>query len=246
MTILLSNDDGFQADGIRILDSVLSEAGHRIAVAAPDSEQSGKSHGFTITGRIRAVEYAPDRYHFSGTPADCIIYSHRCSLFPFIPDAVIAGINHGYNLSGDIIYSGTCAAARQAAMYGIKSIAVSVEPGASSSVFRSAAEFVRDKLDIFLPAIPRYAFMNINIPSSFWGGWELSSLGFTVYSDEVAIEEDNGNEKMLRIVGCDVTRESSRSFYPVDADICRSGMASVSIVRCLPAIDEDSMDCLFF
>ena len=59
MNILLSNDDGYMAMGLKALDAILSEAGHKISVAAPDSEQSGKSHSFTITGRMRAVEYAP-------------------------------------------------------------------------------------------------------------------------------------------------------------------------------------------
>ncbi len=118
MNILLSNDDGYKALGIRVLEDVLSEAGHDVYVSAPDSEQSGKSHAMTIRGRIVVTEYAPKHFHVSGTPADCIVYSHRCSLFPIPFDVVISGINHGYNLSTDIIYSGTCAAARQAAFYG--------------------------------------------------------------------------------------------------------------------------------
>ena len=115
MNILLSNDDGYKADGIRILEEVLASYGHEIYVSAPDSEQSGKSHAMTISGKVTVTEFAPHHFHVSGTPADCIVYSHRCSLFPVAFDVVISGINHGYNLSTDIVFSGTCAAARQAA-----------------------------------------------------------------------------------------------------------------------------------
>ena len=88
MNILLSNDDGFEAVGINTLDAVLSER-HTVTVAAPVSEQSGKSHSMTIKGTVSITEYGPRHFHISGTPADCIIYSHRCSLFPVQPDIVI-------------------------------------------------------------------------------------------------------------------------------------------------------------
>ncbi len=243
MRILLSNDDGYKAEGLCVLDRVLAQAGHSIAAAAPETEQSGKSHGFSITGRIRASEYAPEHYFFSGTPADCIIYSHRCSLFAEMPDAVISGINHGYNLSCDVIYSGTCAAARQAAMYGMKAIAVSAEHG-GADLLGKAAEFVRDNLQYFLSVIPRHSFMNINIPSSFSGGWEPSGIGFTAYLDNIVVEKDWGREKILRMDGCDTIREASGSRYPADSEVCRRGLASVSIISCLPSIDEDGMERL--
>lgn len=244
MNILLSNDDGYMAMGLKALDAILSEAGHRISVAAPDSEQSGKSHSFTITGRMRAVEYAPGHYHFSGTPVDCIIYSHRCSLFQEMPDIVISGINHGYNLSTDIIYSGTCAAARQAALYGMKAIAVSLEPGAPSYMFGVAAEFIRDNLPSFAAAIPEYSFMNVNIPASFNGEWRLSGIGVSSYSDTIIIAEDNGSEKILAMADSEITRGGDAGDYPVDSDVCSSGMASVSIVKCFPEIDERGMGLL--
>ena len=116
MNILLSNDDGYQADGIRILEEVLVSHGHTVYISAPEGEQSGKSHSMTIRGEIAVTKYGERHFHISGTPADCIVYSHRSALFPVNFDAVISGINHGYNLSTDVIYSGTCAAARQATM----------------------------------------------------------------------------------------------------------------------------------
>ena len=243
MNILPSNDDGFKALGLCMLDQMLSQSGHRISVAAPETEQSGKSHGFTITGRIRAVEYDPGRFFFSGTPADCIIYSHRCSLFPASPDVVISGINHGYNLSCDIIYSGTCAAARQAAMYGMKAIAVSAENGEEGLLCRAAA-FVRDNLPAFIPLIPQHSFMNINVPASFDGGWAPAGIGFTAYLDNIVVEKEDGKEKILRMDGCNTIREGSESRYPADSEICGKGLASVSIIRCLPAVDEKGMESL--
>ena len=244
MNILLSNDDGYKADGIRILEEVLASYGHEIYVSAPDSEQSGKSHAMTIRGKVTVTEFAPHHFHVSGTPADCIVYSHRCSLFQEMPDIVISGINHGYNLSTDIIYSGTCAAARQAALYGMKAIAVSLEPGAPSYMFGVAAEFIRDNLPSFAAAIPEYSFMNVNIPASFNGEWRLSGIGVSSYSDTIIIAEDNGSEKILAMADSEITRGGDAGDYPVDSDVCSSGMASVSIVKCFPEIDERGMGLL--
>ena len=244
MNILLSNDDGYSADGICILEQVLLEGGHHIAVAAPDGEQSGRSHAITTSRHVKATEYSPEHFHFSGTPADCIIYSHRCSLFPELPSLVISGINHGYNLSGDIIYSGTCAAARQAALYGVKAIAVSAESG-EFRLLEKAALFVRDNLPIFMDAIPSYSFMNINIPASFSGNWERASVGFSSYEDDIVIVSENGNEKILSISGCEISRGGVEGVYPADSEVCSRGNASVSVIRCFPSIDTEGMENLF-
>ena len=236
MNILLSNDDGYSADGIRILEEVLSSSGHCIYVCAPDRQQSGKSHSMTISGHVHVTEYGPHHYHLSGTPADCIVYSHRCSLFPVPFDAVISGINHGYNLSSDIIYSGTCAAARQAAFYGMKAIALSAEHGRSLELLRRSAEFVSNRLEAFLAAIPSGAFMNINVPESFDGTAEAGGMGGIIYSDRVAVLSEDGPRKTLAIEDAALEYEPSMTAYRADHEICRSGRASVSIIETLPSL----------
>lgn len=238
MNILLSNDDGYSADGIRILEEVLSSSGHCIYVCAPDRQQSGKSHSMTISGHVHVTEYGPRHYHLSGTPADCIVYSHRCSLFPVPFDAVISGINHGYNLSSDIIYSGTCAAARQASFYGMKAIAISAEDGGDEGLFRKAASFLSGNLETFLASIPADAFMNINVPSAYSGEWEKGGIGNIVYNDSVAVRARSGASMTLEIEAADLEYRPSMSLYRADHEICRSGKASVTIVDSLPVISS--------
>ena len=233
MNILLSNDDGFEAVGINTLDAVLSER-HTVTFAAPDSEQSGKSHSMTIKGTVSITEYGPRHFHISGTPADCIIYSHRCSLFPVQPDIVIAGINHGYNLSADIVYSGTCAAARQAAFYGMKAIALSAEDGCGRDTFEKAARFVLDNLEALSAAIEPMTFMNINVPISFAGEWEKGGIGFVQYLDDISIVDQKGNVREAAINGCEFHRFPAEGRYRADYEICASGRASITLVDVLP------------
>ncbi len=236
MNILLSNDDGYQALGIRILESVLSQKGHDVYVSAPDSEQSGKSHAMTIRGKVVVTEYAPKHFHVSGTPADCIVYSHRCSLFPVPFDLIISGINHGYNLSTDIIYSGTCAAARQAALYGMKAIAISAELRDDEDLFIKTARFLSSHLAEFAGRIPEGAFMNINVPSSFSGEYEKGGIGEIVYNDTVAVRESIGARRILEIDSATLEYHPSKTKYRSDHEICRSGKASVSIIETLPSL----------
>ena len=239
MTILLSNDDGYQAEGLCILADVLERQGHEVYIAAPYTEQSGKSHSMTIAGEIRIREFGHNRYSVEGTPADCMIFTHRSSLFPRKPDLMISGINHGYNLSGDIIYSGTCAAARQAAMYGIPAIALSASEK-DSSVFQKAAEFTEENLGRFIDAILPETFMNINFPSSFSGEAELADIGYTAYYDEVEVVEDHGSLKHLSITGFDMERRPFGRELPADFEVCRRGNASVSIVECFPSVSSSA------
>ena len=242
MNILLSNDDGYTAEGIRILEEVLLEHGHEVYVSAPDSQQSGKSHSMTISGRVTVTEYAPRHFHVSGTPADCIIYSHRCSLFPVAFDAVISGINRGYNLSTDIIYSGTCAAARQAAFYGMKAIALSASAKADEALYRAAASFAADHLDSLLASIPGGTFMNINVPRSFDGSYELGGVGGITYNDSVVVRESDGPVRILEIESADLEFHPSASEYRADHEICRSGKAAISIIETLPALSSAMED----
>ena len=241
MNILLSNDDGYRARGLNILDEVLSER-HVVTVAAPECEQSGKSHSTTFRGRVRITGYGDRRFYVSGTPADCILYSHRCSLFPTEPDVVISGINHGYNLSADIIYSGTCAAARQAAFHGMKAIALSAEDGADEDVFFRAARFVLDNLEALCTQIRPMTFLNINVPSAFDGRWERGGIGFVRYLDDVAVVSEEDGVRELEIRGCEFHRFPAEGAYRADYEICRSGLASLTLVDVLPhcsaAMDE--------
>ena len=142
-TILLTNDDGIEADGIKALRDELRRIAH-VLVVAPDRERSAVSHGLTIHTRLKLEDAGTDSFSLDGTPADCVMYALD-SLFMTPPDMVISGINHGANLGDDLMYSGTVSAAREAARYGIPAIAVSQNYEDRKKIrFKEGSEFVRD------------------------------------------------------------------------------------------------------
>lgn len=230
MNILLVNDDGYKAQGINTLDEVLSEHGHNIYVVAPATEQSGKSNSMTVGGSVIAREYKKNRYYLTGSPADCIIFPFRSGLVNNI-DLVVSGINHGYNVSTDIIYSGTCGAARQATMYGLKAIAISTdrEKGESEFNFRGAAEFLAENLELFASKIKGETFLNINTPACF-SGYELADLGAIDYRDEVSLKrEDNGDIK-LEFAGITASYRTFKRKHRADFEVTRDKKAALSFI----------------
>ena len=127
MTILLANDDGYQAEGIQVLLRVLEEAGHEVWMAAPDGERSAKSHSMTLGEDIVARKIGENRWILNGQPGDCVLYGLKGGLFPRTPDMVVTGINRGYNISTDVCYSGTIGAAEEATLCGVPAIALSCQ-----------------------------------------------------------------------------------------------------------------------
>jgi 5'-nucleotidase len=170
MRILVTNDDGIDAEGLDVLVSYLKAkrekgADHEIIVIAPESERSGVSHAMTLRRPTKVRKLTEGTYTCSGTPADCVIVA-GLGILKWKPDLVISGINKGPNLGTDIIYSGTCGAARQAALVGIPAIAVSCAQYHPPLDYRSCAAFVANNLEQLLAAWKEDTFININGPSS--------------------------------------------------------------------------------
>lgn len=242
MNILLVNDDGYKAEGINTLDDVLTAAGHNIYVVAPVSEQSGKSHSMTVRGSVTVKEYRKNRYSLTGSPADCIIFPFRSGLIDNI-DLVVSGINHGYNVSTDIIYSGTCGAARQAAMYGMKAIAISTDKKKDEANynFKTTAEFLRDNLDLFVSKIKGETFLNINTPSTF-SGYELADLGAIDYRDEVALKRESNGDITLEFTGISASFRIFERKHRADFEVTRNGKASLSFIDVHQHISYPNME----
>ena len=139
MRILLTNDDGIHSEGIRQLEKTLG-ARHELWLVAPESEKSGGSHSITLKDSIRARCMGEHRFACRGTTADCVIIS-LLGLIPPKVDMVISGVNHGPNLGTDILFSGTAAGARQGALMGVPSVAISLGAYAPPFDFSGAAEF---------------------------------------------------------------------------------------------------------
>lgn len=165
MKILISNDDGIFAPGIAALVKAFSEAGHEVLVCAPDSQRSAASHSLSI-GRpltVREMDFpgATKAYAIGGTPADCV----KLGLMVLCPDAqaVVSGVNKGYNVGSDILYSGTVAAAMEGAICGRPALAVS-QMERREDFSRAAALAVKmfDKL-MDNPLAP-LSVLNVNYP----------------------------------------------------------------------------------
>ncbi|HBD95197.1 MAG: 5'/3'-nucleotidase SurE [Spirochaetes bacterium GWF1_31_7] len=163
MKIVLTNDDGYLADGILFLETYFLSKGHEVYTIAPDKERSGASHSLTFRDSIKLVKTEANKWVLNSTPADCIHFGFL-GILPIRPDVVISGINHGYNLGVDTIYSGTVGAARQAALSGIPSIAL------SSAVINNTinSPLIKNFFDIHLDQIFNQLstdyVININFP----------------------------------------------------------------------------------
>lgn len=166
--ILVSNDDGITATGIRTLVEVMSEIGE-VIVVAPDSPQSGMGHAITIGNTLRLTETDIFEdivaYKCSGTPADCVKLAKHHVLKDRKPDLVVSGINHGSNTSISVLYSGTMSAAIEAAIEGMPSIGFSLCDYSSNANFDHTREFVHKiSRQVLKTGLPKGVALNVNFP----------------------------------------------------------------------------------
>jgi 5'-nucleotidase len=196
MHVLLSNDDGIDAEGLQILRSALREAcpDSRITTVAPDREQSGSSHSLTLTQPLRITERGDGQYSVSGTPTDCVLIALNGILRDDPPDVVISGINHGPNMGEDVHYSGTVAAAFEGKILGLPSIALSLASRRRPYEFGAARRFVMQTLPGWLrDEIAKETLLNVNIPSrpnDLVRGIRVCRLGSRRYDDMVVRKVD--------------------------------------------------------
>ena len=171
--ILVVNDDGIYAKGIRKLIRIMNDFGD-VVVVAPDSAQSGKSHAITIEATIRCDEVVIDdspqkEYACSGTPVDCVKIAVN-QILDRKPDLCVSGINHGSNSSINVIYSGTMSAAIEGALEEIPSIGFSLLDYDSNADFSEAEEYVRKiTKQVLKHGLDNSICLNVNIPKSIDG-----------------------------------------------------------------------------
>lgn len=215
MNILLSNDDGIKADGLRILAEHLKAAGHNLLIIAPSRERSATSHAATFGRPLYMEEYhgiiSVRAFSLSGKPADCVKFGSM--QFPdFKIDLVISGINRGQNIGTDIIYSGTVSAAQEGALLGINSIAVSCEYNRDRNTgkyvyeskqieYNSAAEFITVNLPFFIRHAAPDTFFNVNIPGSPPKGVKLIKHGHSKYNDYYEKRTDENGKEYFVLLG---------------------------------------------
>ncbi|NZA24899.1 5'/3'-nucleotidase SurE [Luteimonas sp. SJ-92] len=181
MRILVSNDDGVDAPGIRILAEGLRGAGHEVLVVAPDRDRSGASNSLTLDMPLRVVQVDDATWRVHGTPTDCV-HVAITGMLEAEPDIVVSGINNTANLGDDVIYSGTVAAAMEGRFLGLPAVAMSLVTTAHvgrhyETAARAAVEIVeRLKAD----PLPADTILNVNVPDLPWeeiAGFEVARLG---------------------------------------------------------------------
>lgn len=161
LRILLSNDDGVFAEGIRTLAAELKPIAE-VIIVAPDRNRSGASNSLTLEQPLRVTCVEENVYSVQGTPTDCVHFALNELLKDNLPDLVLSGINHGANLGDDVLYSGTVAAAMEGHFLGVQSIAFSL---VGKTHFLAAAKIAREMVERHLAQpIPTNRLLNINIP----------------------------------------------------------------------------------
>ena len=191
MRILLSNDDGYQAPGLRRLAATLAPLAE-IRVVAPDRNRSAASNSLTLENPIRAWREDDGVVRVDGTPTDCV-HLAITGLLEEEPDMVIAGINAGSNMGDDVIYSGTVAAAMEGRFLGLPAIAVSLV-GEEPRHYDSAARAVVKLLELLQnDPLPADTILNVNVPDVPWEaieGFEATRLGRRHKSEPVVKMQD--------------------------------------------------------
>jgi 5'-nucleotidase len=215
LRVLLTNDDGIDAEGLQALRRALVRlADIELAVIAPDGNRSATARSITFRRPLWVQEVEFDDgtlgYATDGTPVDCVRLASLGLIEGFEPDVIVSGINHGANLGDDITYSGTVAAALEGVVLGIPGIAVSQQSVRRDVDFRRGEAFdferaaafaarIVDRLDD-VPLDPG-TLLNVNVPAGEVSGVEVAHLGKRVYEDRLDLIEEDTGRKLYRVYG---------------------------------------------
>jgi 5'-nucleotidase len=164
--ILICNDDGINAPGLKLLERVARQLSRDVWVVAPEQEQSGASHSLTLQRPLRVRQVGRRRFAVDGTPTDCVLLALNAVLDDKRPDLMLSGINSGGNMGEDVTYSGTIAAAMEATLLGLKAIALSQHVAEDGPLRWETAEALAPKVLRRLARVawPRHSFFNVNFP----------------------------------------------------------------------------------
>ncbi len=206
MRVLLTNDDGIDAEGLqRLRRELLTLDGIDLAVVAPDGDRSAVGRGITVRRAlaVERIDFGDGTHGFAtdGTPVDCVRLAwHGLIAEDWLPEVVVSGINHGGNLGDDVTYSGTVAAAMEGLLLGLPAIAVSQQSERGEMDFLQGAHFVFDHAARFITRVveeleavplPPSTLLNINVPAGEPHGVEVARLGKRVYRDKLAPADED-------------------------------------------------------
>ena len=217
LNVLLTNDDGIEAEGLQAMRRALAQLdGVRLAVVAPDGNRSAMARSIT-TRRPLWVEEVPfadgtSGYATDGTPVDCVRLARLGLVEGFEADVIVSGINHGANLGDDITYSGTVAAALEGIVLGLPAIAVSQQSAAREMDFRLGGQFEFSAAASFVARVveelaevplPDGTLLNVNVPAGEPDGVEVTRLGKRIYRDELKLTDSQEGRRRYWIYGAD-------------------------------------------
>ncbi len=229
MRILVSNDDGYLARGIRVLAERLREFAD-VTVVAPDRNRSGASNSLTLESPLRVTRIEDRVFAVNGTPTDCV-HVALTGLLDEEPDMVVSGINHGANLGDDVHYSGTVAAAMEGRFLGLPAVAVSLVDTVNGH-FETAAGVVANLVGRFRDdPLPSDSILNINVPdrpADALAGVVATRLGFRHKSEPVIRARD---PKGLPIYWIGPAGDSQDAGPGTDFDTVRRGAVSVTPIK---------------
>lgn len=194
MRVLVSNDDGVDAPGIKVLAQGLREAGHSVVTVAPDRDRSGASNSLTLDRPLRARALDAQTWCVVGTPTDCV-HLALAGLLDVEPHIVVSGINTVANLGDDVIYSGTVAAAMEGRFLGLPAIAMSLAwQGGDTRHYETAARVaVQLTARLLVDPLPANTILNVNVPNLPWEqlrGFEVTRLGHRHRAEPCIRQED--------------------------------------------------------
>jgi 5'-nucleotidase len=227
LRILISNDDGIGAPGLRVLADTLAALGE-VTVVAPDRERSAAGHSITLTRPLRASRLDRNWYSVDGTPTDCIALALR-GFLPEPPELVVAGINEGTNLGDDVTYSGTVAAAAEATLCGCSAFAVSLAVEGEARHWGTAAQYaVIVARAIASHGLPAGTLLNVNVPNLALErirGVAVTRQGRRTYSETIVQKVDPRGKTYYWIGGEPPRWEQEGG---TDYDAVRAGAVSVT------------------
>ncbi len=215
MRVLLTNDDGIDAEGLQALRrALLGIPEIELAVIAPDSNRSAIGRGITTRRPlwVEEVDFGDGTvgYATDGTPVDCVRFAALGLVEGFEADLIVSGINHGSNLGDDITYSGTVAAAFEGVILGIPAVAVSQQSTAREMDFRLGERFEFEGAAAFTARmveeiedvpLPGGTLLNLNFPAGEINGVDVARLGKRIYRDELVLQDEDSRRRQYRIYG---------------------------------------------
>jgi 5'-nucleotidase len=238
--ILVTNDDGINAPGLKVLEKIARQLSRDVFVVAPEVEQSGAGHSLTLRRPLQVRRISPRRFAVDGTPTDCVLLAVNQLIEGKRPDLVLSGVNRGSNLGEDVTYSGTIAAAMEATLLGIPAVAMSQMRDGQKLAWHVAAKHGAHVVRRLM-SVPWSAgtLVNVNFPYLAKGdiaGIQVVRQGRRISNIEVTPVSDAVGRKYLWIGdftsdhpqhdGTDLSavREKAIAITPLHLDLTHRGM----------------------